>query len=211
MTHASALSDAKAQARKSGSPYAVIPAGGGFTVRKKSGFFEKLPKGSCTAYPSGKVFPPIGGPRARATCKATRRKARNPELLVVRNNPRRRGKPSLFPLRTFHIWKSGGITRTVKAHTANEAASKVAKSKVLGVGGSSPGPWHFTSAGGRGDSIKVWEDLGKNPRRRGKHGKRASKRLLRFRGSRLVKRNSRKARSRRGKSARIRSKRRSKR
>lgn len=82
-------------------------------------------------------------------------------------NPRRGrfASRSLFPLRTFGIWRSGGKTHKVKAHTANEAAAKAVGGPVVSGGGASPGPWYFTSAGGRGDSIKVWEEFehSKNP------------------------------------------------
>jgi hypothetical protein len=92
----------------------------------------------------------------------------------ARNASRRKfGSGSVFPLRSFGVWMSGGKTRTVKAHTANEAAAKAAGGPVIGVGGGSPGPWHFTSAGGRGNSIKVWEKFdwsrNRNPRHRKEH------------------------------------------
>ena len=67
------------------------------------------------------------------------------------------GSKSMFPLRTFGVWISGGKTRTVNAQTANEAAAKVAGGPVIGTGGSPMGPMYFTSKSGRGDSIKIWE------------------------------------------------------
>ena len=67
------------------------------------------------------------------------------------------GSKDMFPLRTFGVWISGGETRTVTAHTANEAAATVAGGPVIGTGGSPRGPMYFTSTSGRGDSVKVWE------------------------------------------------------
>jgi len=80
MASASLMSKAKAAAKKSGKPYAVI----GSTVRQKKDFFERLPKGSITVYPSGKIFPPPAG-----TARKRRRK-KNPELLIVENPPKSR-------------------------------------------------------------------------------------------------------------------------
>ena len=67
------------------------------------------------------------------------------------------GSKSMFPLRTFGVWISGGKARTVTAHTASEAAAKVAGGPVIGTGGSPMGPMYFTSKDGQGDSVKVWE------------------------------------------------------
>jgi hypothetical protein len=110
----------------------------------------------------------------------------------ARNARRRKfGSGSVFPLRSFGVWMSGGKTRTVKAHTANEAAAKAAGGPVIGTGGSPMGPMHFTSKGGRGNSIKVWprSESGNPMRRKRRNQKRGVTKRRKM--SRLVKRRPR--------------------
>jgi hypothetical protein len=113
--------------------------------------------------------------------------------VTVKRNPRRQkfGSGSVFPLRSFGVWMSGGKTRTVKAHTANEAAAKAAGGPVIGTGGSPMGPMHFTSKGGRGNSIKVWprSESGNPMRRKRRNQKRGVTKRRKM--SRLVKRRPR--------------------
>lgn len=106
------------------------------------------------------------------------------------------------PLQSFNVWMSGSNeTRTVKAHTAYEAAAKAAGGPVMRdvrdirPGGRSTGPMYFKSKyqRGRENAIKVWpKSKSGNPMRRKRRNQKRGV-TKRRKMSRLVKRRPRNA------------------